>query len=336
MAEREVVIVVYDGVQLLDVAGPLEVFDGARRARAGAYRTTIASVGGQDVTTSTGARLGVGADLADLPGDIDTLVVAGGWGFPDAADDTGTVDAVRRAAARARRVCSVCTGAFLLAAAGLLDGRRATTHWAYCDELARRYDAVTVEPDAIFVTDGDIVTAAGVTAGVDLALSLVEQDYGVALARLVARWLVVFLQRPGGQSQFSTWAQGAVPNHDALRELLIDIAADPAADLSIPAMAARLSVSIRHVTRLFLRELGVTPGRYVERVRVEAARMQLESNCDGVEAIAGRCGFGNGDSMRRAFLRQLNVAPSAYRDRFAGTPTLGSTTCAPPSSCTTR
>jgi transcriptional regulator GlxA family with amidase domain len=321
MAEREVVIAVYDGVQLLDIAGPLEVFDGARRVRADAYRIRVASVGGREVTTSAGVRLGVDTDLAALPPAVDTLLVAGGFGFAAAAGDPQTISAIRRAAAGSRRVCSVCTGTFLLAAAGLLDGRRATTHWAYCDELAQTHPAVSVECDAIFVRDGDVVTAAGVTAGVDLALSLVEQDFGATLARQVARWLVVFLQRPGGQSQFSEWTRGPLPSHDALRELLLDIAADPAADLSVPAMAKRLSISTRHVTRMFLRELRVTPGRYVERVRVEAARMQLESTSDGIAGIAGRCGFGTAESMRRAFLRHLNVPPSTYRDRFAGTHT---------------
>jgi transcriptional regulator GlxA family with amidase domain len=320
MGAREMVIVVYDGVQLLDVAGPLEVFDGARRALEGdSYRVRVASAGGRDVTTSAGVRLGVDVDIMGAARDLDTVVVAGGWGYADAMLDSQTVAQVQRLAARARRVASVCTGAFVLAEAGLLDGRRATTHWAYCAPLAKAYPAVRVEADAIFVRDAKVVTAAGVTAGVDLALALVEEDHGADLARQVARWLVVFLQRPGGQSQFSTWSLARSPADDALRRLVGDIAADPAADLSIPAIAERLSMSPRHVSRVFARELGMSPGRYVERARVEAARMLLENGRDGVETIARRCGFGTAETMRRAFLRQLNVPPSAYRDRFAST-----------------
>jgi len=246
--------------------------------------------------------------------DVDTVVVAGGLGYADAMLYSQTVAQVQRLAARARRVASVCTGAFVLAEAGLLDGRRATTHWAYCAPLATAYPAVRVEADAIFVRDGKFVTAAGVTAGVDLALALVEEDHGADLARQVARWLVVFLQRPGGQSQFSTWSLAA-PADDALRRLVGDIAAD----LLIPAIAERLSISPRHVGRVFARELGMSPGRYVERARIEAARMLLENGRDGVETIARRYGFGTAETMRRAFLRQLNVPPSAYRDRFAST-----------------
>jgi transcriptional regulator GlxA family with amidase domain len=321
MGAAQVVIVVYDGVQLLDVAGPLEVFDGAQRALGGRYRVRVASVGGRDVTTSAGVRLGVELDLAQAVDDLDTVLVAGGWGYAEAVGNPQVVGQVRRLAARARRVASVCTGAFVLAEAGLLDGRRATTHWAYCAALAEAYPAVQVEPDAIFVRDARVVTAAGVTAGVDLALSLVEEDHGADLARQVAKWLVVFLQRPGGQSQFSTWSRARPPAGDALRRLVGEIAADPAADLSISAMAERLSISPRHVSRVFARELGVSPGRYVERARVEAARMLLENGRDGVEAVARRCGFGTAETMRRAFIRELGVPPSAYRDRFASTAT---------------
>lgn len=313
---RDVLFAVYDGVQLLDVAGPVEVFDGASRARSGSYRVRLAAVGGRDVTTSSGVRLGVELDLAQVSQGPDTLVVPGGWGYRTAVGDRDLVAHVHRLASGTRRVTSVCTGAFVLAEAALLDGRRATTHWAYCAELAETRPAITVVSDAIFVRDGPVVTAAGVTAGVDLALSLVEEDHGAALARQVAKWLVVFLQRPGGQSQFSVWQHtGPVPD-EALRQLLADIAADPGADLSLPAMAARLATSVRHFSRLFTRHVGVSPGRYVERARVEAARTLLESGQDGVEAVARSCGFGTAETMRRAFLRQLGVPPSAYRSRF--------------------
>ncbi|HEX2317024.1 MAG TPA: GlxA family transcriptional regulator [Thermomonospora sp.] len=318
MNGAEVLVVVYDGVQLLDVAGPLEAFDGAARAVPGSYLVRLASLGGRDVVTSAGVRLGVETDLADVTGRLDTLLVAGGWGYADAAGDRGLVDRVRQVSARARRTVSVCTGAFVLAEAGLLDGRRATTHWAFCAELATAYPAVTVEPDAIFVRDGTVGTAAGVTAGLDLALALIEEDHGPDVARRVARWMVVFLQRPGGQSQFSHWSRARPPDAGTLRGLLAEIAADPGADHSVAALAERLSVSERHVSRLFTRQVGMTPGRYVEQARVEAARVLLETGRDGVAGIARRCGFGSSENMRRAFIRAIGVPPSAYRDRFTG------------------
>jgi transcriptional regulator GlxA family with amidase domain len=321
MDAAEVLVVVYDGVQLLDAAGPLEVFDGAGRAlRADGYRVRLASVGGRDVVTASGVRLGVHADLGAVAGDLDTLLVAGGWGYADAAADGELTGAVRRLAGRSRRTGSVCTGAFVLAAAGLLDGHRATTHWAFCAELARAYPAVRVEPDAMFVRDGAVSTSAGVTAGVDLALALVEEDHGADLARRVAKWLVMFLQRPGGQSQFSVWPSGPPAGSGPpgpLGALLRDIAARPAADFSVPAMAGRLSMSPRHFSRVFARQTGVSPGRYVEQARVAAARVLLEAGQHGVDTVARQSGFGSAETMRRSFLRELGVPPSACRSRFA-------------------
>jgi transcriptional regulator GlxA family with amidase domain len=309
---REVVIAVYDGVQLLDAAGPLEVFDSASQALDGGYRVRLASLGGRDIVTSSKVRLGVEIALEAIT-DLDTLVVAGGLGFREAMLDAELIGQVRRLAECAERITSVCSGAFLLAEAGLLDARRVTTHWAMCRELAESYPAVTVDPDAIYVRDPPLVTAAGVTAGIDLSLALVEDDHGAELARTLAKWLVVFLQRPGGQSQFSVWNSARPAPDHALRDLLGDIAAHPSGDYSIPSMAARLAMSPRHFTRLFTKEVGTSPGRYVERARVEAARSLLETGQGGV---ARRCGFGSAETMRRAFLRQLGVPPSAYRDRF--------------------
>jgi transcriptional regulator GlxA family with amidase domain len=319
MDAAQVLVVVYDGVQLLDAAGPVEVFDGAARALGGGgYRVRLASPGGRDVRTTSGVRLGVHADLGAVPaGGLDTVLVAGGWGYAAAAADDGLTAEVARLAAGARRAGSVCTGAFVLAAAGLLNGRRATTHWAFCAELARGWPEVRVEPDAMVVRDGPLATSAGVTAGVDLALALVEEDHGADLARLVAKWLVMFLQRPGGQSQFSVRAQGQPPGGDPLGALLRDITARPAADLSVPAMAGRLSMSPRHFSRVFARQTGVSPGRYVERARVAAARARLEAGDDGVETVARQSGFGTAETMRRSFLRELGVPPSACRARFA-------------------
>ncbi|MFI9308844.1 GlxA family transcriptional regulator [Streptomyces triculaminicus] len=312
---HDVVIVVYDGVQLLDVAGPLDVFDRAAAEGGAGYRVRLASLGGRPVVTSAEAQLGVSADLARIRKPPDTLMVAGGRGYAAAAADRELVRHVRRLAGGSRRTGSVCTGAFVLAAAGLLDGRRATTHWAFCSELAVCHPAVSVEPDAFFVRDGTVVTSAGVTAGIDLSLALLEDDFGPELARAVAKFLVVFMQRPGGQSQFSTWIRRE-PLRGALSELVDNIDSDPAGDRSVPALAALMGMSRRHFSRLFTQQVGTSPGAYVERARVAAARALLESSADGVDAIAGRCGFGTVETMRRAFVRETGVSPAAYRDRF--------------------
>lgn len=250
--------------------------------------------------------------LADVH-DVDTLIVVGGFGYEVAAADPVLVGHLRRI--RARRIASVCSGAFVLAAAGLLRGR-ATTHWAMCAELQKQYPELDIVPDALFVRDGNITTSAGVTAGVDLSLALVEEDCGPELARTIAKWLVVFMQRPGGQSQFSVPARLPPVRHDGLRRLLDELAADPAADWSLAAMAERAALSTRHFSRIFPRETGVSPGRHVERLRVEAAQSLLETGDDGVDSIARLCGFGSAETMRRAFLRELGVPPSDYRDRF--------------------
>lgn len=319
-AERQIVLVVFEGVQLLDVAGPADVFDAATRV-AGAegrpgYRLTIAAAEDAPLRASSGMRIVPDAALAELdPDGIDTLLVPGGRGRV-VLEDSDLVAALPRVAAGSDRVGSVCGGAFLLAAGGLLDGRRVTTHWAGCAELAQRFPALTVEPDRIYVRDGDIITSAGVTAGIDLALALVEEDHGIDVARTVARWLVVFLQRPGGQSQFSQRLGLAVPSESPVRSLVDEIVAEPAGDHRVPALAERASLSERQLSRLFAREAQTTPARFVERVRVEAARELLESSGSSVDAVAERCGFGSAETMRRAFLRVLGVGPGEYRQRF--------------------
>lgn len=302
---------IYDGVVLLDVAGPVQMLHGS-----GGYRIRHASVDGRPVRTDVGVPLGADLALGELDGPIGTLLVPG-YAPPDGErPGEAFLNVLRDLGGRAHRVASVCTGALLLAEAGLLDGRRATTHWAACAELESRFPEVAVEPDAIFVRDGPVVTSAGVTAGIDLALALVEEDHGPDLARAVAKYMVVFLQRPGGQSQFSV--RGAVPTarHPALRRLLDAIAAEPAAEHTLAAMAARVTVSERHLTRLFRREIGLTPGQYVERIRVEAAQALLETTADGVASIARRCGLGSDETMRRTFLKVLRITPTAYRRRF--------------------
>ncbi|MGI8557701.1 MAG: GlxA family transcriptional regulator [Solirubrobacteraceae bacterium] len=226
---------------------------------------------------------------------------------------------LRRAAPRARRLASVCTGAFLLAEAGLLDGCTVTTHWSACAELAEHYPAVSVDPEPIFTRDGSIYTSAGVTAGMDLALALVEQDLGRDAALTIARWLVLFLRRPGGQAQFSAQLSGQLAHRGALRDLQRWILEHPAENLAVERLAERAAMSPRHFSRAFTGEVGVTPGRYVERIRVEAARRYLEDTTLAVAQVAAACGFGTAETMRRGFIRSLGVPPVEYRRRFETT-----------------
>ncbi|MER7580871.1 GlxA family transcriptional regulator [Kitasatospora sp. NPDC097691] len=315
MRARSVLVVLYEGVQSLDVTGPVEVFTGAGAASGhpGAYRVVTASPGGEPVRCTSGLRLLPDADLAEV-GPVDILLVPGGTGaeHPDGA----LVARIRELAGGAERVVSVCTGAFLLAEAGLLAGRRATTHWAYCEALARRFPDVEVVPDPIHVRDGRVATSAGVTAGIDLALALVEEDLGRETALLIARHLVVFLRRPGNQAQFSTQLAAQVAARQPLREVQRWIAEHPEADLSVEALARRSALSPRHFARAFAAEVGVTPGRYVDGIRLEAARRRLEDTDDGIEEIARRCGYGTPEAMRRAFVRALAAPPAEYRRRF--------------------
>lgn len=313
---RLVVIVVFDEVTMLDVAGAAEVFVEATRFGAN-YAVKIASVDGRDVTTSIGARLGVTDSLAAI-GSADTVLVAGGDYLPRRPIDPALVEAVRSLAGRTRRLASICTGSFILAQAGMLSGRRATTHWHDARLLARAFPDISVEPDAIFIRDGDVYTSAGVSAGIDLALALVEMDHGSKLVREVARWLVVYLKRAGGQSQFSTLVEADPPPESALRTVTDAIAADPAADHSVNALARRAALSSRQLTRLFQAELGTTPARYVERVRIDAARAALDAGHSVTES-AHRAGFGSPETLRRVFTDHLGVSPKAYRDRFRTT-----------------
>lgn len=322
---RRVAVVGFPDAQTLDLTGPHEVFSGAARwlsafasADSPAYDVLVAARAAEPLRMGSGLTVGVDRRLADLDGPLDTLLVAGGFGVEAALADGETVPALRRLARRARRVASVCTGAFLLAEAGLLEGRRATTHWAYCDELARRYPSIRVERDPIFVRDGRVYTSAGVTAGMDLALALVEEDLGKDVALQVARWLVMFLKRPGGQSQFSAQLDMQLADRAPLKELQAWIADHPAEDLSVEALARRAAMSPRNFARVFAREVGATPARFVEKVRVEAARRRLEETDLGVDAVAAACGFGGAETMRRAFLRELRVNPADYRRRFRG------------------
>ncbi|MGV0605217.1 GlxA family transcriptional regulator [Mycolicibacterium sp. XJ1904] len=310
---RVVVIVVFDEVTMLDVAGAGEVFVEANRF-GGDYQIKIASVDGRDVTTSIGIRLGVTDSIASIES-ADTVLVAGSDNIPGRPIDRALVEAVRSLADRTRRLGSICTGSFILAQAGLLRGRRATTHWRETRRLARAFPDITVEPDALFVRDGDIFTSAGVSSGIDLALALVEQDHGADLVRDVARWLVVYLKRAGGQSQFSALVEANPPPQSALRVVTESIAANPAGNHSVKSLALRASLSTRQLTRLFRSELGMTPAEYVEMIRIDAARAALDAGRT-VTDTAQLAGFGSTETLRRAFVEHLGVSPKAYRDRF--------------------
>lgn len=326
-AARRVVMVAYPQVNILDVAGPCEVFNAsgaALRARdpeaAGYEIEVIAAAGGPAIETSSGVALVARGDHSRCEGPIDTLLVAGGPGAWAVAEDAPFLEWLRRAAPSARRLGSVCTGAFVLASAGLLDGKRAATHWQSCERLAREYPRVEVDFDAIFVRDGRVSTSAGVTAGMDLALSFVEEDFGRAVAMQVARKLVMFVHRPGGQSQFSSLLRLQAADREPLRGLQTWVAEHLPEDLTVERLAAQACMSPRNFARIFRREVGLTPARFVERLRVEAARRRLEESGGAMGRIARECGFGNADSMRRSFLKELGVTPSDYRDRFHAGP----------------
>ncbi len=317
MKQRSVLVVLFDGVQSLDVTGPMEVFAGAARFPEVSYELRTASLDGAPVHSSSGLTLVPDSTLA-AAGAADTLLVPGGQGTR--VPDPALVDWLRDHAPHAERLVSVCTGALLLAAAEQLDGHRVTTHWNACDHLARTYPAVEVDPEPIFVRDGRLATSAGVTAGIDLALALVEEDHGRDVALTVARHLVVFLRRPGGQAQFSAQLTAQTARREPLREVQHWITEHPGDDLSVEALAARARLSPRHFARAFQAETGMTPGRYVDRVRLEAARRLLEDTSDGVAGIARRCGYGTPEAMRRAFVKTLGTAPAEYRRRFAPQP----------------
>ena len=315
---QSVLVVLFDGVQPLDVAGPVDVFSVAARFAGSAdmppYVVRTASVGGAAVRAAGGLRLVPDLDLVDVD-DADLLLVPGGPGVENV--DDRLISWLRERAPGVRRVMSVCTGAYLLALAGLLDGRRATTHWEACPHLARLFPEVEVDPNPIFVRDGSISTSAGVTAGVDLAIDLVEEDFGRAVAHEIARLLVVYVRRPGNQAQVSVQLTAQVARSEPLSEVQYWAAANLTADLSVPAMAQRAGLSPRQFARVFAEQVGMTPGRYVDLVRLEAAQRMLTDTRDGVLGIAHRCGYKSTEAMRRAFMRELDISPTDYRRAFA-------------------
>jgi transcriptional regulator GlxA family with amidase domain len=355
---RRVTMVAFPGIQALDLTGPHEVFAMAnrfaRRAPGSVPPATAAPGPGnlpyeievvaadvgddRSLRTSSGLRIGVDRRIGPRPTavdrTIDTVMIVGGEGTVGAVADEGLVGWVRAVAPGCRRITSVCSGAYVLAVAGLLDGRRVTTHWSECEHLQALFPDIDVEADPIFVRDGNVVTSAGITAGMDLALSLVEEDLGREVALEVSRWLVMFVQRSGGQSQFSTQLADQLADRHPLRELQGWIVDHPGEDLSVAVLAARVAMSPRHFARVFGEEVGTTPARFVEGVRVEHARRLLESTDRSIAAIARAAGFGTAETMQRSFRRRVHTTPGDYRRHFTRNLTRNHAVPSPRSSAT--
>lgn len=322
---RPIVMLAFDGAEVLDICGPLDAFYYADRwlrhmgrVSAPVYPTRVLGPAAGSIVTTSGIRIVVDQAYQEADGEIDTRLVAGGE-VDAARSDPALLAWLQETARRTRRTASICTGAFLLAASGILDGRRATTHWFYCSQLARDFPSIRLEPDRIFIRDGSVYTSGGITSGIDLALAMIEEDWGKELALLVARTLVVFLKRPGGQSQFSTFLLNPAKSRQDFQELQAWVIANPGADLSLEGLAEHMAMSPRNFTRVFEREVGMTPGKFVELVRLEAARYQLEQSKLPVDVIASQCGFGNAEHLRRTFQRHLKVSPNEYWARFRTT-----------------
>lgn len=321
-APHHVVMFAYPDAQVLDITGPLEVFGRAARwlrdkglASGLAYTVEVVAAEAGPFATSSGVRLVAERSYRDVE-QAGTLFVTGGIGYRRLLDDEAALAWIRGMAGKVQRLGSICTGALVLARAGLLEGKSATTHWAYCDELAKAAAHTQVDPDAIFVRNGRLYTSAGVTAGMDMALAMVEEDWGQPAALGVARELVLFLKRPGGQSQFSSQLAAQFSDDDPIRELQLWMLERLDKDLSVPRLAARVAMSERNFARRFTQSVGMSPGQYVTRIRLDAARRKLEESAIPVSQIVRRCGFGTLESLRRAFATHVGVAPSDYRARF--------------------
>jgi transcriptional regulator GlxA family with amidase domain len=321
---RRIVLVVASGTETLDLVGPFQVFTTANTLyqaqhphSTAIYRVEIVACSPHtSFTTNCGLQMVAHSSFRDVRGEIDTLLVAGGSAIEGDRTSPETVQWLRSTAAATRRIGSVCTGALLLARAGLLNGRRASTHWNWCQHLAGRYPKIAVEPDPIFVRDGNLYTSAGVTAGMDLALALVEEDHGSRLALQVARQLVLYLRRPGGQSQFSAALSLQLSERQPLRELHSWVLENLAKPLTVQTLADHVTMSPRNFARLFRREMGVTPGKFVERLRIETARRRLEETPRSLKRIAQECGFSSVGAMRAVFQRVVGIAPVQYRQHF--------------------
>ncbi|WP_263385509.1 GlxA family transcriptional regulator [Granulicella arctica] len=314
---RRIVIVGCPPVQILDVTGPLEVFSNAP-----GYEVQLGSLANEhSLQTSRSISLSGALPISTLDGAIDTLIIAGGPGSEAGVYDDAFVSWVAEAATRSRRVASICTGAFLLGAAGLLDGKQAVTHWRFCDQLAREFPKAEVRPEPIFLKSGSVYTSAGITAGIDLCLALVEEDHGHHIALDVARFMVMFLVRPGGQAQYSHMLLRQSISSKPLHELQVWMLENLREDLTVEKLADRLGMSARQFTRVCLRETRMNPGQFVDRMRVEAAQQAIDSSAMGMKEIADTSGFQSADSMRRTFLRVLGVSAAAYASRFKRSPT---------------
>ncbi|MBC8009410.1 MAG: GlxA family transcriptional regulator [Burkholderiales bacterium] len=318
-SNRRIVILMYPRVRELDVAGVVDVFASANHLLPQERRYQIDYVSTErepQVDGMYGQQLRGGPHYSTLKGKVDTFLVPGGIGIAEGRTQPALLKWVRKQAAGSRRVGSICVGAFLLAEAGLLDGRRATTHWAFAKKMAEQFPAVNVDPDPIWVKDGNLYSSAGATSGIDLSLAMVEEDHGRKIALEVARMLVVFLCRPGSQAQFSVSLQEQATENRPLRDLQIWMLDNLSDDLSVPALATRAAMSERNFQRVFTREMGKSPAHHVEEIRIEAVRRKLERSTQGMEEIASACGFNSADVMGRSFLRQLKCTPAEYRARF--------------------
>lgn len=319
---RRVLMLVYEDAQILDIAGPVQLLSAAIEVAAGApaYAVELVAERRGPVGTTSGLSLTAGKSFADLTdqdlASVDTFIVSGGNGSRVEMENEALLEFTRRAAAPARRVVSICTGAVILAAAGLLDGRRAATHWAYAPTMRKRFPNVAVDDDAIYVRDGKFWTSAGVTAGMDLALALIEEDLGRDMALTLARHHVMYLMRPGGQSQFSAQLAAQHVGNERLARICAYIIENPCADLSVPALAALAAMSERSFARHFVSETGFTPAQFVERARLDEACRRLAGGNASLDVVSADAGFGAAERMRRAFIRHLGVTPGRYRERF--------------------
>jgi transcriptional regulator GlxA family with amidase domain len=323
---RRIGFLVYPNIEIIDLCGPLDAFVYAdcwvrerKRPDEFGYDLRVIAPKPGPIKTMTGLEIIATHGLEDVTESLDTLIVAGGIGVVQACAEPALVEWIKMMAPRVRRLASVCTGAFLLAAAGLLANRRVTTHWGYCDQLAASYPSLQVDPNLIFVRDGNVYTSGGITSGIDLALALIEEDLGRDIPRFVAGTMVVFLRRPGGQTQFSPFLMSEAKNRYDIRQLQAWIVAHPAADHTVENLADRVAMSPRNFARLFQSETGTTPGKFVDQARVEAARCKLEQTDILMDAIAASCGFGTPERLRRSFQRHLHVSPQDYRARFHST-----------------
>ena len=320
---RHIGMLAFAGCEILDVCGPLDIFSYANvilqqlgKTSKPVYSFEILAEQAGPVATTFGVQLVANRAFNEAGDEFDTLIIAGGAIAPSARENRAMIDWIGQRALTARRVASICTGAFLLAECGMLNGLRATTHWLFCDQFAQEYPEVQVEPDRIFIRENAIYTSGGITAGIDLALALVEEDWGSEIANRVARFLLVFFRRPGGQSQFSSFIPVEAKSRMDVRELQGWIIDNPSADLSVEALAERLSMSPRNFSRVFLKEVGSTPASFVEQVRINVARSKIEQTKLPLKLICEQCGFGSDEQMRRVFQRHLKVSPQDYRERF--------------------